>query len=229
MTIFVRLRYLLLALSLAAMGCQPAQMRVHPSLDAASPLAVRGANPRVWNSPISFGSWSTTVVHEGLVWGFGYRLLGIEARYAQQPYQIALRSPAGITQAECLTRAVTLARDDLQFDPALGKLPALSCGFTGVGGEGTMRLHTTASNAQDGEIRFAGETWVVRSSMRFSNSPLPSAMPLGYEIARGEDVIAAVETINSGRVWIAANLAPNEKERAALIAAVLLLYVPAEA
>lgn len=222
----MRLHYLLLAVGFAAAGCQPAQMRVHPDLGAATPLAVRGANPRVWNSPISFGSWETTQVREGLVWGFGYRLLGIEARYAQQPYQLALRSPAGVTQAECLTRAVALARNEAQLDPTLGKLPALSCALTGVG-EGTMRLHTTASNAEEGEIRFADEVWTVRSTMRFMNSSLPSGSPLGYEVLRGNEVLGAVETINSGRVWIKPDANTEAREQMALVAAVLLLYEPA--
>jgi hypothetical protein len=202
-------------------------MRLDPALLGASPLDVTGANPRMWNSQISFGPWSTTQVREGFLWGFGYRLLGIEARYAQQPYQVVIASGDGTVQAECMTRAVTLSRHDLSVDPTLGKLPALGCGFTGAG-EGVLRLHTTASNAEDGTIAFGNDTWNVRSVSQFEGSPMRSSEPVGYEIARAGDVIAAVETINRGRVWIAPGVPADERARIAGIAAVLLLYTPAE-
>jgi hypothetical protein len=41
-------------------GCSVATMAVSPALAAAAePLDVRGANPRLWNRPISFGPWQT--------------------------------------------------------------------------------------------------------------------------------------------------------------------------
>lgn len=224
----MRIRLLFVSICSVFAGCQSAQMRVHPALDAVAPLMVEGANPRVWNAPIAFGSWQSDEVREGMTWGFGYRLAGIEARYAQQPYRLAMKSPGGLLQAECMTRAMVLARNDAQVDPTLGRLPALSCGFVGAA-EGTLRLRTTATNAEAGDVRFGSDTWSVRSTMHFMGSPLPSGSPLGYEIVRGDTPVGAVETINAGRVWIDPALRNEEKDRVALVAAVLLLYTPAEA
>jgi hypothetical protein len=220
-------RILLALLGVTLSGCQTAQMRVDPVLMATTPLQVTGANPRIWNAPIAFGSWSTRRVEEGWLWGFGYRLLGIEARYAQQPYRVVFGSADAAVQAECMTRAVTLSRNDLSIDPALGRLPLLGCGFRGAG-DGTLRLHATAASAERGTVEFAGETWTLRSANHFAGSPIRSSEPLGYEIVRGADVIAAVETINDGRVWLRQGLTQIEQSRAAVVAAVLLLYTPAQ-
>ncbi|HEY5809278.1 MAG TPA: hypothetical protein VIT67_14990 [Povalibacter sp.] len=208
-------------------GCQTAQMKTAPALANVAPFVVQGANPRVWNSDISFGPWHTSQVREGLTWSFGYRLLGIEARYAQQPYQVVIASGAARVQSECITRALALSRDGLAVDPAFGKLPALSCGFTGAG-EGTLRLNTTASNAEHGEIVFGGERWTLRSVDTFDGSPIRNTEPIGYELSDERGIVAAVEIINSGRVWISPTLSAQQQSRIAALAVVLLLYDPAQ-
>ena len=218
---------LMLVTCLAIAGCQTAQMKVDPSLSAVAPLSVVGANPRVWNSQISFGPWATSEVREGLTWGFGYRLLGVEARYASQPYRIVVASGDARMQGECITRALALSRKGLTVDPAFGMMPALSCGFTGMG-EGTLRLKTTASNAEKGEIVFGTDRWTIRSINEFAGSPIRSTEPAGYEFSYDDQVVAAVETINHGRVWISPALSREEQARIAALATVLLLYDPAE-
>jgi hypothetical protein len=218
---------LTLVTCLAIAGCQTAQMKLDPALSAVMPLSVEGANPRVWNSQISFGPWATSEVREGLTWGFGYRLLGVEARYATQPYRIVLSSGDTRLQGECITRALALSRKGLAVDPAFGMLPALSCGFTGAG-DGTLRLKTTASNAEEGEIVFGTDRWTIRSVNNFAGSPISSAEPAGYEFGHEGQVVAAVETINHGRVWMSPALSREEQARVAVLATALLLYDPAE-
>lgn len=225
MPLFVRHAWIL-AVGLAAAGCQPAQMRLAPALAGVTPLAVEGANPRVWNSDIAFGQWRTSQVREGMTWSFGYRLLGIEARYGQQPYQLVLTSGTTQVQAECISRAMMLSRNSLSVDAAFGKLPALSCGFTGAG-EGTLRLHVTALNEETGEIAFGNERWSIRSVSSFAGSPIRGTEPVGFELFAQGEIIAAVETINAGRVWIAPHLTLQQQARLAASITVLLLYEPA--
>lgn len=217
----------ILMFCVAVAGCQVAQMKVSPALADVAPFSVRGANPRVWNTDVAFGPWHTSQVREGLTWSFGYRLLGIEARYAQQPYQLVVATGNARLQAECITRALSLSRNDLSVDPALGRLPALSCGFTGAD-EGTLRLNTTAANAEQGEVVFGSDRWSVRSVDTFQGSPIRNTEPIGYELSDDGSVVAAVETINSGRVWISPALSPQQQSRVAMLAAVLLLYDPAQ-
>ncbi len=208
---------------LLLVACAPAQMRVAPALSALEPFPVAGANPRRWNSQISFGPWKTSVAREGLKWDFGLPLLGVAAGYGTQPYRVVLASARQPIQAECVTRSVTLARGSVSVDPALGNLPALACGFTGQG-DGTLRLRITATNAEKGRLEYSDAQWEVSSVDRLQGSPLPSAEPLGYEITSGNRVVAAVETLNQGRVWMDPALSARDKERLAATIAVLLLY-----
>jgi hypothetical protein len=214
-------RILLIAVVFLA-ACQTAQMRVAPELATTEPLLVEGANPRRWNTPIRFGQWATSEAREGMTWDFGLRLLGIDANFAFQPYRLTV----GNVQAECITRTAALSRKGLSVDPAFGRIPALACGFMGAG-EGTLELKTTAMNEEKGEIEFGGMTWGVRSVRNFAGSSIPSGDPLGYEITRDGRVVAAVETINRGRVWMDPALSARDQSRIAAVATALLLYEPA--
>jgi hypothetical protein len=218
------LRFVVIALVLSS--CQTAQIQIAPDLAAVTPLNVQGANPRRWNAPVSFGSWATSEVREGFTWDFGYRLLGIDASFAFQPYRLAIVSGDRTVQAECITRAAVLSREDLSVDPSFGRIPALACGFRNDG-EGTLRLNTTALNREEGEIAFGPWTWKVNSVHKFAGSSLPSGDPIGYEISGNGRVIGMVETINRGRVWLDPSLSAEEQGRLAAIATALLLYEPA--
>jgi hypothetical protein len=67
----------------------------------------------------------------------------------------------------------------------------------------------------------------LRSVHRFQGSSIPSGPPLGYEVTGGDRVVAAVETINQGRVWMDPAVSPRDQERLAVAIMVLLLYDPA--
>ena len=221
----MRNAWIVVAVPLFAVACTTAQMRVGPALASSAPLEVSGANPRTWNTPIRFGPWATSTAREGGTWDFGYRLLGIDANFAFQPYRLTVSNGRSPVRAECITPAATLSRNDLSVDPSFGRIPALACGFLGAG-EGTLRLRTTATNAEEGEIAFGNERWTIRSVRNFEGSSIPSSEPLGYEISRDGRVIAAVETINRGRVWMDAALDEEDGARLAAVATALLLYEP---
>ena len=219
-------RITIIAILLATLGCQTAQIEVAPDLAAVSPMDVQGANPRRWNAPVRFGPWATSEVREGGTWGFGYRLLGIDAGFAFQPYRLSIASGDRTIHAECVTRAAVMSRKSLSVDPSFGKIPALGCGFHGDG-EGTLRLNTTAMNREEGQIEFGSSVWQIRSIHKYASSSIPSGQPLGYEILSGGRVIATVETINRGRVWIDPSLNADDQARIAAVATAALLYDPA--
>lgn len=223
----MRSHKLVLGLTLIlATACQTAQMQVAPSLASAPVMAVEGANPRRWNAPIRFGPWTTLEAREGLTWQFGQRLLGIDAQLAFQPYRFALAAGDQPLQGECITRALVLSRRGLAVEPARTALPALACGFRAEE-EGTLRLHATLRNTEKGEIAFAGTTWEVRSVHDLVGAKIRNGDPVGYEITDGERTLAAVETINRGRVWMSPTLDDEERGKLALAATALLLYEPA--
>ena len=210
-------------------ACQVAQMRVPEGLAGLQAFTVEGANPRRWNTPVRFGQHGTTTAREGMSWDFGFRLLGLQTGIAFQPYRLVVESPGATVQAECITRNVVLNRRDLSLDAGgVAQLPALACGFQG-GGDGTLRLRTTASNAERGEAVFGRRTFQVQSIRQFQGSDWPSGEPLGYELKIDDWTVAAVETINQGRVWIDPDLDDRDAARVAAVITALLLYVPAEA
>jgi hypothetical protein len=223
----MKLRKLGLVLTLiSTTACQTAQMQVAPSLASAPAMAVEGANPRRWNAPIRFGSWSTLEAREGLTWQFGLGLLGIHTQFAFQPYQFALAAGDQPLQGECITRALVLSSHGLAVEPAREALPALACGFRAEE-EGTLRLRTTLRNTEQGEIAFAGTTWQVRSVHELIGAKVRNGDPVGYEITDKDRIVAAVETINHGRVWMSPTLDEEERGKVALVATALLLYKPA--
>ncbi len=220
-------RFVVIALVLSAFACQTAQIQLAPDLAMVTPVPVQGANPRRWNAPVSFGAWATTEVREGFTWDFGYRLLGIDVAFAFQPYRLVISSGNQAIQAECITRAAALSRKDLSVDPSFGRIPALACGFRGEG-EGTLHLNTTSMNREEGEAAFGRSVWQIRSVHKFAGSSVMSGDPLGYEISSDGRVIAAVETMNRGRVWIDPTLSTEDQGRVAAVATAVLLYEPAK-
>jgi hypothetical protein len=216
----------LLTAALALPACQVAQMQVAPELEPLVAVPVAGANPRQWNAPLAFGPWRSEVAYEGMKWDFALPLLGITAGYSTQPYRVVASTGGSPIQAECHARAVSLARKGLEVDPAFGKLPAFACAFRGRG-DGTLRLNTTAMGQEAGTVDYGDTRWALRSVHRFHGSSIPSGPPLGYEFEGGGQVIAAVETINQGRVWIDPAVSPRDQERLAVAIMTLLLYDPA--
>lgn len=201
-------------------------MQVAPALEPLAAVPVSGANPRKWNAPVSFGPWRSEVAYEGMKWDFALPLLGITVGYSTQPYRVVATAGGNPIQAECHARAVALARKGLEVDPAFGNLPAFACGFQGRG-SGTLRVHATAMGQETGTIDFGDTKWALRSVHRFRGSSIPSGPPLGYEFEGGGRVVAAVEVINQGRVWIDPAVSPRDQERLAVAIMVLLLYDPA--
>jgi hypothetical protein len=220
----------LLILFLAAFiltGCQTSQMVVPPALaTAAEPMEVTGANPRFWNRPIAFGPWATAQVREGSVWQISSDLLPARARFSSRPYRLELQGPDGLVQVECMTRQFRLARDGWSFDPTLGNLPILSCGFHRLedGQEWSMSVRQQAIDLQGTAQSGTGIEWTIRSLHRLDGVSIRNAEPVGYEILEGDRTLAAVETVNRGRVWIDSTLPPATREQLASIASALLLF-----
>ena len=225
----IRFSFGFIFIALLIAGCRTAFMSVPAELAATEAFAVTGANPRLWNRPLSFGPWRTSEVREGGRWGFAAPLLGLEAGFSQQPYRLVLEHEDGrAVQAECVARSVTLSRSGWSVDPTLGALPALACGFrSDDGDEWTLKLHARGTNFEGELSSSSGSPLKIRSVHRLEGSRLPSGEPVGYEIA-GDSPLAAVETVNRGRVWLAPSAGSSIDRRTAAAAAVLLLFEPAD-
>jgi hypothetical protein len=194
----------------------------------ADALLVEGANPRRWNQQLSFGSWRTISVREGAQRSLLVDLGVIELARADQAYRFALESPAGTTNVECHTREVVVGRAGVFVQPSMGREPVLVCGFER--GESQSVFALTRSGRVEpslrGELRqIGGPTFDVRSVHRVIGSPIASGDPFGFEILENDKVLAIVETINRGRVWMDIDV-ENRDDLAAAATALLLFRDP---
>jgi hypothetical protein len=213
-------------------GCQLARMQVSPALAGVQPLAVDRAYWHKPEDPLSFGTWRTTHIDYG--WG-RYRSNNtsvtatgnttVDFQSFKRPYGIELQAGSGVISAQCLTRAKRVAYKDWSLDHgALQGIPPLHCSYSGAAaGEMELLEMPTVAGSEAGNIEFGATRWHVQSVDRIEGGRGPGGI-VGYEIRRGSEVIAAVETMNRGRVWMAPALAPADQDRVAIVAMALLLY-----
>ncbi len=236
--------HVLLALAaLFAGGCQLAKMEVDPALADAPAMAVKGNTGRMWDRQIQFGAWRTATVKEGWTRDMRHEVGTANEVSAldnlSKRYRFDLPTTSGTVAAQCAqlgqvathTRTRGSKQTSVAVDLAmLRKLPALQCTYEGIGG-GSLKLLQQLAVAPEhaGEVEFAGGQWSVTEVARIEGARTHSVAPLsGFEIRRGGIAIAAVELINSGRVWISPSLSQLERDRAAAIVTTLLLFRPIE-
>jgi len=236
---------LLVLACLVASGCQVAQMKVDPALTDVAALPVKGNSGRMWDRRIQFGEWQTTSVNEGWLSDRRTEVGSADGTSAtafdrlRKRYRFGMATNSGSIEARCSqlgqvashTESSGRWEDRTEVDVAMLRgTPPLQCTYDGAGG-GSLKLtkQMTVAATQAGEIEFAGQPWTVSEVTRIEGGRPSSLAPMsGYEIRRGARVIAAVEVINQGRVWISPELSPLDRDRAAAIVTTLLLYRPVE-
>lgn len=210
------MRALAILLCLLATACTTARLDLPDGAHA-----VHGANPRIWNRPISFGPYRTEMVDEGTRRSWLADLDVLQIAKADQAYHLRVSD----VNVECHTRELLLGRSGVFVDPSFGGEPLLVCGYDDGKGRAVLTLSRTGRSEPSlrGSLRTAaGESFEVRSLHRASGGRLPSLEPWGYEVRQGDERLAAIETVNRGRVWIAPDAA--DRDTFAAVAASLLLF-----
>jgi hypothetical protein len=227
----LRLACFCLAILPLLSACQLARMQVSPDLATVEPFVV---DRELWkwrtpNTPLSFGSWRTTRIRVG--WG-EFRSTSvpifnstIDFQSYQQPYRLDVVASDGVISAECVARAKAVGYKDWSLDNgALEGIPPLHCAYFGAA-EGEMELFELPKigGSEEGNIEFGVTHWHLQSVNRIEGGRGPGSI-VGYEIRRDNEVIAAVEIMNNGRVWMAPDLTSLEQDRVASVAMALLVY-----
>jgi len=215
-------------------ACQLARMQVSPDLATVEPFAVDRVLWRLRkpNDPLSFGSWRTTRIDVG--WGeFRSRQIPVtvsgkstlDFQSYLQPYRLDVMTSNGVISAECIERAAGVAYKDWSLDTgALAGIPPLHCLYTGASaGEMELLEMATIAGSEEGNITFDVSHWHVQSVNRIEGGHGPGGI-VGYEIRRDSEVIAAVEIMNQGRVWMSPALTALDQDRVATVAMALLVY-----
>jgi hypothetical protein len=221
--------FLVFACCLLASGCQVAQMRVDPALSLVMPLQVTGFRFGSSSKHIDFGKWSVEQTRGGSATS-DRKFLVLETDYAFVPYEFTL-SEAGrpVTQGICLAQGLVYSLGSVTVEPPT-IVPPLTCTLSGQGLV-SLSLKNQIELVRDREaatVSFDDGSWRIDSIHEIEQVRGPSEEPVGYRIVAGDKpggkLIAEVETINRGRVWIAPDLSPQDAVRAATVATVLLLY-----
>ncbi len=220
------------ALMLVLPAFRKAQMRVPDALSSQTEaLAVTGHNPRTWNKPLGFGPYNALSVREGSVFSWSVELFGVRGGSATKHYRLVLEGPDGAAwEVECRNRSIEAWRKGWSVELTAAFTPRLVCGLAAREGERPLRLVLGSDGRKlRGVVSAAGTDatlFEVRSSHQFEGSKLPAAEPVGYLIEHRGAAVAAVETINRGRVWLSPELEGSERGAAAAAAAALLLFDP---
>ncbi|HEX8252256.1 MAG TPA: hypothetical protein VF846_03825 [Thermoanaerobaculia bacterium] len=182
---------------------------------------VSGSNPRRWNAPISFGDWRTEMVNEGTRRSWLTQVGVVQVARADQGYHLALNG----VDVECHTKEFAIGAGGVFVDPTFGNAPLLVCGYDSRGERSVLTLHRTGriEPMLRGTLRDDdGNALEVRSLHRPIGAKFPAGEAYGFELMRGEERVAVVETINRGRVWI--DPAAQNRDTLAAAAASLLLF-----
>ena len=211
-------------------GCELIRMRVDPSLADVPALKVEGSQWRTPTTPIRFGQWHTTEMNVG--WEKSHvRDVLYEHRESEQPYHFVLSTPSGMIAADCVAIArfnkfgddedvieVDLAQQDHQ--------PKFHCRYSGAA-EGTLTLteEIKLGDPMSGDLEFGADRWQVSSTAATENKLIaPPGSLIGYEIRGDDRVVAGVEVINGGRVWISPASSQLDQDRFAAAITALLIY-----
>lgn len=224
----------LLAMSLLT-GCELIRMRVDPSLAEVPALKVEGNQWRTSKTPIRFGPWHTT---EMKVSAEKTHLRGVSADKAfdeqqesEQTYHFVLATASGMITTDCvaIARFNNFGRGEHATEVDLAQLhkqPKFRCRYSGAG-EGTLTLteEIKLGDPMSGDLEFGADRWTVRSTNATENKLIaPPGGIMGYEIRREGRVVAGVEVINDGRVWISPASSQLDQDRLAAAITALLIY-----
>ncbi len=219
--------------ALASTGFKEARVEVPEALAAAAPMEVSGHRVRTLDKPMAFGGFRVVGVKEGVEFSWSAEAFGVRGGSARQRYRFVLESPAGESrEVECRSRAIEAWRRGWTVELTEAFTPRLACGVKSEGE--LLRLVLGSGGSRAGlELRgalLAGESeaqlLALRSLHKLEGTRLPFGEPAGYVLERDGVAVAAVETLNRGRVWLAPDLDPATSGAAAAAAAALLFYNP---
>jgi len=218
------IKFALLAL-LFSSSAFAAGMQSVAEFEQVTPLQVKGANPRAWNSPLSFGQWHSAKAEQGPVTGFGLKLLGLSLKNQQQLLQLSISNNELWQHIECVSKQLEVGMDGWSLDTSLGKDPIFACGIQG-NSSSRLALSSQWDNSYKGVLMLSDKQLSIHSVHRMQGSKWPMMDPSGYVISDDTGPLMQVEVINEGRVWFKPDLPAMLQSELAAAAAALLLYKP---
>lgn len=214
-------------------GCvatAPPKVVFSPSLANAQVYEVDGLKNRYWGKSLTFGPYHTEKTRVGESWTWSAGMFGTRVGRQTDPYRFHFVDDLGeVYKVECRAKTPILKRSTRhsEWSFPIGET-TLSCAVQDPAGNvGSLALHGYAGDYR-GETGFADlEDFEIVTVHEFAGENgrsfrLPAA--IGYELRRGNQVLAAVDVLGHGLVYLGPELADHERTAAALTLTVLMFF-----
>lgn len=226
------------ALSLAGCSTVPPHVIVDPSLSSAEVYEVDGLNNRYWGKPIKFGDFHTEKTRVGESWTWsseifsvetGNNKLSVDRGTQNKPYRfVFVDEKGGSWQVDCRAKTPVVGwktnHSETSFRTGETRL---GCAMRDPAGAiHSLALHGRGPDFR-GETRFGDATIDIHALNQIPDRDgKPFSIPgaLGYEIRQGDRVIASVDILGKGRVYLAQDLPAELRAPVAMAATVLLFF-----
>ena len=213
----------------AGAGCHLARMQPPGELAAVTPLQVSGRAPILRRPRPRFGDYTTRDVRRSWVRG-GQAAGGVitTGMFVQRYRFVLLEKGVDRWAGSCQT-SVRSAAARLPLGFELGPLARLSLRCDLATADSSVRARLTWSLSEplprgSGAVEGLARAVRIEPAYRVEHAWLPLERPSGYVLLDGERVVAAVDAMNRGRVFLAPILEPEERTALAAVAVVFLLF-----
>lgn len=232
------MKKLLLGVALAGVlvlpSCTLPNMAVESTFkEQAQELTVEGRKAYKPNGSFMVGEYRVANVNRGWKNAGGFTIFGYENIRINQRYEFSLQSPTG--QQWFAFGASQLQEKNLRSEDGLTRISVgknleyFVTHFTSPE-SGPWRLLTVDPGQYlmrkkfEGELTNGGDFYKIRPIYKMEDTKLPASDIVGYEFLRDGELVAAVQVINHGKVWLAPELDDDARMVIVTAASSLLLY-----
>lgn len=229
--IAVKLMVAMALVSNALIAGSVPEMKVDQRLSAMEPLQVDGRQGWLVRQVLEFGEYRTGPVKRSWTKGYDYPFI---IRFTSAREKLQFDSVDGSGRRVSWFCAGKLSEQDFHkfrdyFDINLRTRDVFTCAVA-VSGQQRYDLvvqdlnQNRTSGEVEGALRGEGLDIAIRPVWHLASGKKTwDTRPLGFEFTQGETVVAAVESVNEGRVWLDDTIDPEVRLVLAGLASALLL------
>ncbi|MEJ8803701.1 hypothetical protein [Pontibacter sp. H249] len=215
-------------------ACSVPQMAVESNFKSqAQELPIEGRKVLKPNGDFRIGDYTVANVHRGWKRGSGFNILGYDNVKSAQKYEFSLQDTQNggewyVFGASKLHEKNLKSNNGLTIQLAANKEYYASYFTSPESGQWQLVTvdpgHYLARNKFEGQVINGVKMYKVAPVYKFEGQKIPTGDIVGYEFKDDEEVIAAVQVVNNGKVWMRSDLSNDTRMVLASAAASLLLY-----
>jgi hypothetical protein len=214
--------------SAALIGCASPQMVVPPDVGGATdavPVAGRSqASGLFVNEDFTIGDFAVANVSRGAKSTSKFGAFGGFKSDSQTGYSFDLKKGAESLHGECVAEA-SEGGFSLGGITASNKMAKLGCACGNDAAPAANVVLSSSTTSDYGGTMKAQEATYQVKAINDRQGGLSSGGPAGYRVD-GDSVVAAVDVLGPGRVWLAKSLDGTQRQNVTCVLAGLMLYKP---